>query len=56
MTTKSALNNALKRYEGKKVVLLRITKPLGSTSSPQELSKTWWIDYVDESWEIITVR
>ena len=56
MTTKSALNNARKRYEGKKVVLLRITKPLGSTSSPKELSDTWWIDYVDESWEIITVR
>ena len=56
MTTKSALSNARKRYEGKKVVLLRITKPLGSTSSPKELSDTWWIDYVDKSWEIITVR
>ena len=56
MSTKSALKKARERYEGKKIVLIRIANPVGATNVPLEKSETWWIDYTDKSWEIITVR
>jgi hypothetical protein len=39
-----------------KVVVLRFTNPPGVDSPAIERSKTWWNEYVNNSWEIITVR
>jgi len=37
---------------GEKVIVLRYPDP----SQPLLIADTWWKDYVDDSWEIITVR
>jgi hypothetical protein len=39
-------------FADKKVVIVRFTDP----TRPIIVSDTWWSDYVEESWEIVTVR
>jgi hypothetical protein len=53
---KSTLASFLQLYEDKSVVIIRFSKP-NVDSQPQLFEKeTWWADYVDQSWKIITVR
>lgn len=56
MTPESSLYAALERYKGKKVVLIRISNPPGGTTPRLDVSETWWVQYIDKSWDIITAR
>jgi hypothetical protein len=42
----------LEQYREKRVVLIRFRDVI----SPIEIKKTWWSKYVDESWEIVTIK
>jgi hypothetical protein len=47
-----SLTPVLEAYKDKEVVIIRFTDP----SNPLEIDETWWSKYVDESWEVISVR
>jgi hypothetical protein len=47
-----SLMEVLETYRDKRVVIVRFTDP----GNPLLIRDTWWSKYVDESWEIVTVR
>ena len=47
-----SLLEVLEIYSDKRVVIVRFTDP----GNPLLIRDTWWSKYVDESWEIVTVR
>jgi hypothetical protein len=50
-----SLGPPLRNYAGDKVILIRIMKPSGVDANKLDASQTWWFQYVDPSWEIVTV-
>jgi hypothetical protein len=51
---KESLYDTRDRLEGKHVMLVRLTN-VSIASEVLDISDTWWAEYVDPSWEIITV-
>jgi hypothetical protein len=49
------LGKVRKLITGQYVVVIRLTNPPGGPGPILDTSETWWQEYVDESWEIITV-
>jgi hypothetical protein len=47
-----SLMEVLETYRDKRVVIVRFTDP----GNPLLIRDTWWSKYVDESWEIVSVR
>jgi hypothetical protein len=50
--SEESLIPVLETYREKKVVIIRFQDPTSSL----EIEQTWWAKYVDDSWEIVTVR
>ncbi len=50
--SEESLIPVLETYREKKVVIIRFQDPTSSL----EVEQTWWAKYVDDSWEIVTVR
>jgi hypothetical protein len=53
--TKDDLDEIKETLEGKSVLVVRLTRPADSDSEMLAITETWWGDYVDPSWELITV-
>jgi hypothetical protein len=53
---KDLLSDFQASYSGEDVVVVRILNPVDSTTPALDKSETWWWEYVDESWEVVTVE
>jgi hypothetical protein len=53
--TKDDLVGIKETLEGKSVLVVRFTRPTDSDSETLAITETWWGEYVDPSWELITV-
>jgi hypothetical protein len=53
---KDSLSEFRANYRGDVVAVVRIPNPKDSTTSTLDKSETWWWDYADESWEVVTVH
>jgi hypothetical protein len=45
------MNEVVRAYKDRKVILLRFIDP----TNPIPVDETWWADFVDPNWEVITV-
>jgi hypothetical protein len=53
---KDSLSEFRANYRGDVVAVVRISNPKDSTTPTLDKSETWWWDYADESWEVVTVH
>lgn len=51
-----SLAETRERVSGEEVVMIRFTQVVKEGDSPIEISDTWWGEYIEDDWKIITIR